>query len=513
MYLQKILDALPKKFKVTNEQNLYSQNSRLYSLKDEDNLSYMLKITTSFDEHYLLKRDFEIAKYLSKEVLYQEFGNRFSYVLYKDTDINLQDTHKQKLTINEENIKKIVDDYLFAFEKKYHSFIKRYIHKYIKLLQDHKELETYLEYNALEGIEDFSRSCIYQPQDTKIFQLKNEIKNSLTKAIKENTTHIHIYDNFEDDLLKKEWQQLYNNGAIYNLSYNWCKTWSRHFLDKNSLFIFTIWQDETLVLLVPLVKKDNLYQPIGLEPSLYDSFDILYSDEKYIVDFFMYMEKNRFNIHFKYIDTSSSLAKIAIRYFYQNKVKYRTKIADNKPFVYLENFNFKKKEKHDYVRLKNRADDFFAKEVIFEFDSAKNHSSLQEFMSIHKNRWDGGIFKKEKIVDFFKDILQDKSVVLSKLFVDDVAIAYHFGYIDSKNTMHSFIPAYSKEYENLSPGKLLLFHIIESAQKHGLKKFDFGRGAEGYKYWFATDDTILLHLYTKLNYGLYKKFIKSLFRH
>lgn len=512
MYLQKILDTLPKKFKAIDKRNLYSQNSVFCILKDESDISYILKITISPSEHYLLKRDFEVLKHLSVDILYSDWGNRFSYILYNNTKLNLQDIPKQKLSINEENIKKIVDDYLFAFEKQHHPFIKRYIDKYIKLLQEFKELDVGFEYNGFDDIQDFSRSCIYQPQEAKILQLKSEIKNSLAKAIKENSSHIHIYNNFEDGLLKKEWQKLYGYGAIYNLSYNWCKTWSKYFLDENSLFIFTIWQDETLVLLAPLIKKDNIYQPIGLDPSLYDSFNILYSDEKYIVDFFTYMEKNRFNIHFKYIDTSSSLAKVAIRYFYQNKVKYRTKIADNKPFINLENFSFKKKEKHDYVRLKNRANEFFAKEIIFEFNSAKNHSSLKEFMSIHKDRWNGGIFKKEKIVTFFEDILQDEGVVLSKLFVDNIAIAYHFGYIDSNNTFHSFIPAYSKKYETLSPGKLLLFHMIESAQKQGLKKFDFGRGAEGYKYWFATDDTILLHLYTKLNYGFYKKFIKSLFK-
>jgi CelD/BcsL family acetyltransferase involved in cellulose biosynthesis len=85
-------------------------------------------------------------------------------------------------------------------------------------------------------------------------------------------------------------------------------------------------------------------------------------------------------------------------------------------------------------------------------------------------------------------------------------IAYHLGYRDSKSVLNSAIPSYSNEFNDISPGKVLLYEILEYCKYNGDKTFDFGRGAEEYKYWFANDSSVLFHIKTYNKDNLFVKF-------
>jgi CelD/BcsL family acetyltransferase involved in cellulose biosynthesis len=79
----------------------------------------------------------------------------------------------------------------------------------------------------------------------------------------------------------------------------------------------------------------------------------------------------------------------------------------------------------------------------------------------------------------------------------DKTVAYHLGYVDSQNVMWSSLPAYNIEFNSISPGKILLHDLIAEAFKRGIKKFDFGRGSEPYKNWFANDHEIMFNIKTQ----------------
>ena len=65
---------------------------------------------------------------------------------------------------------------------------------------------------------------------------------------------IKTYDKFDDELVSK-WEELYNTGAIYNLSPSWCKLWFENFGENKKLLIIAIYDKrDNLKLVAPFYK-------------------------------------------------------------------------------------------------------------------------------------------------------------------------------------------------------------------------------------------------------------------
>src|ERR1035437_3420633 len=96
-----------------------------------------------------------------------------------------------------------------------------------------------------------------------------------------NLSGIKVYTEF-DSFLVKSWKDLYNKGANYNLSYEWCSLWFKYFNKKKELYIITYCEDGALKMLAPFYKRKNTVSLIGTKPDLYDEFGIIYESEKYI---------------------------------------------------------------------------------------------------------------------------------------------------------------------------------------------------------------------------------------
>jgi len=251
------------------------------------------------------------------------------------------------------------------------------------------------------------------------------------------------------------------------------------------------------MLLAPLYKQKNQLSLIGTNPDLCDSFDILYEDSKYLKFFFDYIYKKKYQMNFKYLDANSEVSKVLIKFLYQNKIEYNSEIIDTKPKTNLDIFKVKTKEKSDIKRCMNRAIKKYNHnlEFIYKLDIDKN--IISDFISTHKKRWNGGPFEKIKKLElFFNDIYKIDLAVISGLSLSDKIVAYHFGYLDSNNILNSAIPSYSNEYNDISPGKVLLYELLEYSKENRSKVFDFGRGAEEYKYWFSNESSILFNLTT-----------------
>jgi CelD/BcsL family acetyltransferase involved in cellulose biosynthesis len=67
--------------------------------------------------------------------------------------------------------------------------------------------------------------------------------------------------------------------------------------------------------------------------------------------------------------------------------------------------------------------------------------------------------------------------VLSALYAGDAVVALHFG-LRSQTTWQYWFPAFNPEFEDYSPGIMLLLKMLECAPKLGIKSFDLGVGAE-----------------------------------
>lgn len=317
---------------------------------------------------------------------------------------------------------------------------------------------------------------------------------------------IKIFDEFNDFLIEN-WNTLYKNGGNYNLSYEWCNIWFKYFSKNKQLYIITYWEKGVLKLLAPLYKRRHTVYLIGTKPDLYDEFNILYDDEKYISKFLDYIKDNRIQIHFKHINIETPIAKYLVKWFTQSNVMYKSHITETKPCIMGE-FAPSKNLKHDVKKCTNNAKNFYNSELEFTFNVERNKTIIKEFIELHKQRWGGGLLvKKPQICNFIEDLFLNTNLMTFsqlKLKENNETLAYLIGFIDSQQIFWSSMSAYKYEYKKISPGKVLLFNIIKEAYEQGVKKYDFGRGSEGYKNWFANYDEPLFNVVTYNNKYYFK---------
>lgn len=79
----------------------------------------------------------------------------------------------------------------------------------------------------------------------------------------------------------------------------------------------------------------------------------------------------------------------------------------------------------------------------------------------------------------------DFAGVLSCLHVNDTLIAAHFA-MRSGAVLHSWFPVYSHQYQQYSPGMMLLLEVVRSAAEHGIESIDLGKGMSLYKRRFMS---------------------------
>jgi GNAT acetyltransferase-like protein len=94
----------------------------------------------------------------------------------------------------------------------------------------------------------------------------------------------------------------------------------------------------------------------------------------------------------------------------------------------------------------------------------------------HKN------FLEELVLRFYKD----EKLFLRYLTLDGTLIAVAFCALDN-HKLYYMIPTYDIKYRELSPGKLLLYYIIQEAFSLGCDEIDLGPGDDNYKWLWATE--------------------------
>jgi len=322
---------------------------------------------------------------------------------------------------------------------------------------------------------------------------------------------IKVYSEFNSELVKN-WQDLYNLGGNYNLSPDWCNLWFKYFKRDRNLYIITIQEDNNLKLIAPFYIYRNRLSLIGTKPDMYDEFNILYSDIKYIDKLLEFIEQQKLEINFKHVNSESEFGKQLIKNFSGKSIRYISHVTELKPFLNRP-FEPKRKLKDDLKRCKNNAVKLYSEELCFEYNLEDRKSYIKEFLDLHKKRWNGGMLvKKANLELFINDLLMKTDLTtFSRLFLPNLnkTVAYHFGYIDSNNTFWSSMPVYNTDYKPISPGKILLNELIIKAFSKNIEKFDFGRGSEPYKNWFSSSASVLFNIET-FNNNIYVIKIRNL---
>lgn len=89
----------------------------------------------------------------------------------------------------------------------------------------------------------------------------------------------------------------------------------------------------------------------------------------------------------------------------------------------------------------------------------------------------------QKVRSIFTACISEKSLFLVVLWDQNVAVAALAGYLDQKNRVFNcFMTGWNSRYARLSPGITVIATSIHYAIVHRYREYDFGRGAEEYKF-------------------------------
>jgi CelD/BcsL family acetyltransferase involved in cellulose biosynthesis len=155
---------------------------------------------------------------------------------------------------------------------------------------------------------------------------------------------------------------------------------------------------------------------------------------------------------------------------------------------------FRKKLKSDTLRQEKRLAQFGnLRFAVVTHDDPLLHEILSTFLEQKQRCYSAsgidGVLFRPGYGDFYRSLPHlDPSAHISALLLDDRVIATHVGYLYG-STFYYLMPSYSPEFEKYSPGRVLMFRLVEECFRRGVDCFDLGRGNEPYKYEWTDRET------------------------
>lgn len=315
---------------------------------------------------------------------------------------------------------------------------------------------------------------------------------------------IKVLTTIEDvEQFSEEWLQFWQNN-VHATPFNspqWLLPWLKYFGESNP-YLITVKYQNNLIACIPLYIFTSPYgerqlKLIGTGNS--DYLDILV-DEAFAVDIikallnFIRNYKEKFDIcefygqrdHSFLIKNMNRFSGIIVR----DDV---SPVADlNEDFdKYIKRLSAQFR-KNTYRAVKQLTSKGFN---ILKADQFNYDGFMQKLLELHKSEWNArkqqGVLQDPKVQEFLNDsiseYLKTGHVRLYALKSGDDYAAIDIIF-NVRDTAYFYIGGYNIEFDKFSPGSVLLWEIIEDCIENGIKRFDFLKGSEPYKYrWGAAD--------------------------
>ena len=144
-----------------------------------------------------------------------------------------------------------------------------------------------------------------------------------------------------------------------------------------------------------------------------------------------------------------------------------------------------KKHRHELRRKRRRFVDTLGEPG---FERRTDPEAFEAFIAMHRSsRADKGEFMTEGMERFFRSLITDADAFIDLISVAGSPVAAAFAFVDAK-AIYLYNSAYAVEATDASPGIVLLMSMIERAIDDGLRRFDFLKGDERYKYRLGAVD-------------------------
>jgi len=309
-------------------------------------------------------------------------------------------------------------------------------------------------------------------------------------------------NSFKDFLsIKKEWDDLLveTNNSIFS-TWEWLSACWKHFGKNAELLLLLAEDNNEIIGIAPFMYsvhpilglRYGKIEFIGTPVSDYNDFIVKRKTEECIrlfIDYLNQIPQKWVSIQLTDVPEDSKFLQV----YHENSDNIR--LLHVCPYILLPNSyetfvkNLKRNLRKDLLRAKNLSERTFKVECLDSSKSELIADGMQHFFVLHEMRWRSkglpSALTDLKSHSFNLDIAKSFSqkgwlgLYLLKFSGEPVAALYGFKY---KHTYYAYLSGFNPEYYKYSPLNLLRAYVIEECIKQELKKFDFLRGSEEYKY-------------------------------
>lgn len=331
--------------------------------------------------------------------------------------------------------------------------------------------------------------------------------------------HIREIKNIEElNEVRSEWIELYEASSQSTpfQSPAWLINWWKYF-GNNNLYTVAVYNRRILVGLAPMYifnyrsQNENLRQLTFIGTGNTDYMDLLCRPEferesvRMISEFLLETTGNWDMCDFQELRQSSPLLKIKVPEMLETRIINSdvcpVAVLPGSFYDYLQSLpvSFRK----NTVRARRQLWD----SGTLRLETAKKEN-LDEYMDwlfrLHNASWKNrnmpGLLEESTLQNFHRDAAEDLlglgALRLYALKHDERIIAAVYSLIKN-NRLYYYIGGFDPAFSKYSPGSVILLEIIESAISEGIRKFDFLRGREDYKYKWKTEDRNNYRLFIK----------------
>lgn len=345
---------------------------------------------------------------------------------------------------------------------------------------------------------------------------------------------IAVVDNFNDSSLSVKWNSLLGQtlNPLPFQRYEWAKNYWKYFSKTNEYLCIILAYDGTdLIAVLPLIRtKGKLFAFDDfsfLGSSVYDYFDFIIKEGKEgeVVEAILgYLGENHpgFRFYCKNIIANSNTRRYLSRIISERAVDGRIYSEDAVPVMWISglrqvsDLKIKKSLSYDISRNIRRLRSLGELSLQRPDDINSAMRLLETFFQQHKERWEsaGGysayVFKARQQFtrDLISDFFAEKIANIYTLLLDSRPIATCLT-LTYRGRFLYLSPAFDSRYASYSPGKVLLYKLVNHCIAQQYAIFDFGIGREPYKLQWPCE---IIDLYSFFVYsnggGLFNFWIK-----
>lgn len=300
-----------------------------------------------------------------------------------------------------------------------------------------------------------------------------------------------------------EWGRLLQgdpNRHIF-VTQEWGRAWWEEFKQGKDLFILRVWRGDEVVAVIPLYRKQQGRRRVlrfvgGIDLTDYLGPICSRDDRNEVAAALAWWLRNT-DVEWDELDAHNMPVPLGFAEFFVDQTDragllFELDQEETAAVVVLPSdwdtylANLDKKQRHELRRKMRRLWSEYPDAEIRSATPGSLEADLTTFFGLHRGaQGHKGHFMNPEIATFFTRIARAFMPLgwmrLDLLEESGVSLAATFSF-EYNNRLYLYNSAFQPSASSVSPGLVLVAHLLQRSIEHGLERFDFLRGPERYKY-------------------------------